>query len=96
MSDSQPDQKPMRLTRYQDVEVVCDRNRSFGQPIVDRLGVPVSAIIERFVAGEDPEEIATDFDIGYGELFELLRVDLAYPNYREQCETVFELGATNG
>lgn len=85
--------KPMRLTRYWDVEVVCDRNRSFGQPILDRLGVPISAIIERFVAGEDPEEIATDFGVQFGELFELLRVEIDDPNYRRQAETTYELWA---
>jgi len=89
--------EPMRLTRYNKVDVVCDKERSFGRPIVDRLGIPVSAIIERFVAGESPNEICDDFDdVTPNELFDILRVELDDPAYRRHCETAYEIWVLGG
>jgi len=42
-------------------DVVIDPRISFGRPVLDRLGVRTAVLYERFMAGEDIEELARDY-----------------------------------
>jgi uncharacterized protein (DUF433 family) len=44
-------------------DVVIDPERSFGQPVLGKYGVPTSAIKLSFDAGRSPREISRDFEI---------------------------------
>ena len=42
--------------------VVIDPRISFGRPVLDGLGVRTEILVERFMAGEDINELARDYD----------------------------------
>lgn len=43
-------------------EVIIDPRLSFGRPVLDRLGVRTSILMERFMAGEDIADLARDYE----------------------------------
>lgn len=63
----------IQLTEYRGVSVIVDPLINFGRPHVDKVGVEVGVIHERFDAGESVRDIADDFLMDNGEIEELLR-----------------------
>ena len=53
--------------------VVIDPRLSFGRPVIDGSGVPVSEIAERFQAGDSLEHLAEDFGLSFEKVQEALR-----------------------
>lgn len=52
---------PAPRGRKDSADVVIDPRISFGRPVLDRLGVRTAILYERFMAGEDIEELARDY-----------------------------------
>lgn len=50
---------------------------SFGRPVVTGTGIPVSAIYERYKAGDSVAEIAQDFRLETGAVEEAIRCEAA-------------------
>lgn len=53
--------------------VKVDPRFAFGQPLFIRGGARMEDVLERFSAGEDPNELAEDFGVPVQDLYELLR-----------------------
>jgi uncharacterized protein (DUF433 family) len=43
--------------------ILMDPKLSFGKPVIVETGIPVSVIVGRYRAGEDPNAIANDYSI---------------------------------
>ena len=52
---------PAPRGRKDSADVVIDPRISFGRPVLDRLGVRTAILYERFMAGEDIDELARDY-----------------------------------
>lgn len=56
--------------------IVVDPGICFGEPHIDGTRVPVHAVVDRFVAGEDMWATADDFAVSDTAVFEALRFGL--------------------
>ena len=63
----------IRLPRYPGVDVTVDPRINFGQPTLARRGIRVADVLNRVRAGEDPEQVAYDYDLRPGEVQAVLR-----------------------
>jgi uncharacterized protein (DUF433 family) len=63
----------IRLPAYEHATVVADPERSFGQPIFERSAVPVSSVLDRFLAGEDIDTVSEEFGVPRAEIEDVLR-----------------------
>jgi len=57
--------------------VMLDPTVAFGRPVVARLGVATSVIVDRINAGESPEELASDYGAEPEEIFDALAYERA-------------------
>lgn len=57
--------------------VVIDPHVSFGRPVIARLGVSTSVIVDRVNAGEDPDELAKDYGATTDEIMDALAYERA-------------------
>jgi len=57
--------------------VECDPDRGFGMPRFIRGGAPMSAVIDRYRAGESICEVAEDFDLRVSDVEDVIRAALA-------------------
>jgi uncharacterized protein (DUF433 family) len=57
--------------------VVISPSVSFGRPVIAGTGIPVSAIYERYKAGDSVEELARDFRLGTSAVEEAIRCEAA-------------------
>jgi len=55
--------------------IAIDPAIAFGRPVISGSRVPTVEIFERFIAGESPEEIATDFGRTVDEVHEAIRCE---------------------
>ena len=53
----------VRGTEGEPKVILMDPKLSFGKPVIVETGIPVSVIVGRYRAGEDPSEIARDYSI---------------------------------
>jgi uncharacterized protein (DUF433 family) len=53
--------------------VVVDPLRGFGQPVVEGTGIPVTAIAERFDAGDKMEDLVADYRLEPSQVLEAVR-----------------------
>ena len=63
---------PPLPTRRDTKSVMIDPTVSFGRPVLSRLGVSTSVIVDRVNAGEEPVEIATDYGATSDEIMDAL------------------------
>lgn len=73
---------PIKLypfTRRKDLsepkEVMIDPTIAFGRPVIAGKGTPTFVIFERFMAGDDPEEIAHDYEVNKEKVLEAIRCE---------------------
>ena len=68
---------PLRLwPAGRDKLIVVDPSRSFGQPIVDQYGVPVSALVAAYIANDnDIDRVARWYDVSPGAVDAALRFE---------------------
>jgi uncharacterized protein (DUF433 family) len=52
--------------------IVIDARRSFGRPIVARLGISTAVIVDQIDAGESIAGIAADYELGQEEVEEAI------------------------
>jgi uncharacterized protein (DUF433 family) len=57
--------------------IVMDAAISFGRPVISGTGIPTSAVFERFMAGEEPEDLARDYRRPLIEITEVIRCEKA-------------------
>ncbi len=57
--------------------VVIDPARSFGRPLLAKIGAATSAIAERYKAGESIDALAADYDCGHEDIEEAVRCELS-------------------
>lgn len=57
--------------------VVIDPRLAFGRPVLAGTRIPTNVIAQRLVTGENPEEIAEDYDRNVSEILEAIRWELA-------------------
>ena len=55
--------------------VAIDPTVAFGRPVISGSRVPTVEIFERFIAGESPDEIASDFGRTVDEIHEAIRCE---------------------
>lgn len=55
--------------------VVIDPRISFGRPVLTQGGVRTEVIQDRFLAGDSPSEMASDFDVSESVILEALRFE---------------------
>ena len=55
--------------------IVIDPRRRFGRPVLVRTNIETSAIADRFFAGEDPADLARDFEVPESEIADALRFE---------------------
>jgi uncharacterized protein (DUF433 family) len=55
--------------------IVIDPRVSFGRPVIAGSGVPTSAILERYLAGEGFEHLALDYNRSTLEIEEAIRCE---------------------
>lgn len=55
---------------------VIDPRISFGRPIVAGSGIPTSAIVQRYLAGEGYEHLANDYRLGVEQIQEAVRCEI--------------------
>jgi uncharacterized protein (DUF433 family) len=53
-----------------------DREQAFGQPLVVHGGARVEDLVDRFKAGDDVAEKASDFGVAKAEVEDIIRVAL--------------------
>jgi uncharacterized protein (DUF433 family) len=68
-SDFSPKSEPRR--------VVMSPTMSFGRPVIVGTGIPVSAIYERYTAGDSVTDLARDFRLGTSAVEEAIRCEAA-------------------
>jgi uncharacterized protein (DUF433 family) len=57
--------------------IVIDPRIAFGRPIIVPTGISTAAITERIDAGETPEEVAADYELGPAEIEEAILYERA-------------------
>lgn len=55
--------------------VVIDSRRSYGRPIVDRLGITTSVLFERYQAGDSRQQLAEEYGATQEEIDEAIRCE---------------------
>jgi uncharacterized protein (DUF433 family) len=60
----------------QEGAVVIDPRMAFGRPALTRAGVTTHVIADRFVAGDDPREMAEDYRVDLADIMEAIRFEL--------------------
>jgi uncharacterized protein (DUF433 family) len=71
--DSNAETAPATDPRF----VVMTPTVSFGRPVIDGTGIPVSSIYERYLAGDSVAELAQDFRLDVTEIEEAIRCEAA-------------------
>jgi uncharacterized protein (DUF433 family) len=71
--DSDSDAQPKHDPRV----IVINPAISFGRPVVVGTGIPVTAIYERYRAGDSVSELARDFDLNISAIEEAIRCEAA-------------------
>ena len=66
----------IRLPKYGEAEVIVDPRFGFGQPVLERNGVRVEDVLDRFHAGESMDVIADDFNVPQRTVEQLIRASL--------------------
>lgn len=56
--------------------VVIDPSLAFGRPALAKAGVTTHVIADRFVAGDDPQEMAADYRVDLADIMEAIRFEL--------------------
>jgi uncharacterized protein (DUF433 family) len=56
--------------------IVIDPRISFGRPVVSGSGIPTSAIVQRYLAGEGYEHLAKDYRLGIDQIQEAVRCEI--------------------
>jgi len=56
--------------------VVIDPRVSFGRPVLKGTGIQTSVVLNRFLAGDSPEELAEDYGRPRGEIDEAIRWEI--------------------
>lgn len=62
-------------TRQGPRAVVVDPKLSFGRPVLVKAGVTTSVIQDRFLAGDSPNEMASDYAVDESDIWEALRFE---------------------
>jgi uncharacterized protein (DUF433 family) len=57
--------------------VVMNSAVSFGRPVIDGTGIPVSSVYERYKAGDSVSDLAQDFRVEIGAIEEAIRCEAA-------------------
>ncbi|MCI0364555.1 MAG: DUF433 domain-containing protein, partial [Phycisphaerales bacterium] len=68
---------PPLPNRHEAKTVMIDPRVSFGRPVLARLGVSTSVIVDRVNAGEEPAEIAKDYGATSDEIMDALAYERA-------------------
>ena len=55
--------------------VVIDPRIAFGRPVIAQGGIATEVIHQRFIAGDSPKEIASDFEVSESIVLEALRFE---------------------
>ncbi len=71
--DTESDSPPKTDPRV----VVMNPAISFGRPVIEGTGIPVSSIYERYKAGDSIAELAQDFRLGTSAIEEAIRCEAA-------------------
>jgi uncharacterized protein (DUF433 family) len=66
---AEPDSKPVGA-------VVIDPRMAFGRPALTRAGVTTAVIADRFLARDDPAEMAADYRVDVADIWEAIRFEL--------------------
>jgi uncharacterized protein (DUF433 family) len=64
----------LQLPTYHRAQVVVDPQRAFGLPMLVHGGARVEDLVDRFVAGDDLDDIADDFGVPRDEVEDVIRV----------------------
>jgi uncharacterized protein (DUF433 family) len=64
----------IRLVAFEPAEVVVDPDRAFGQPILTRSRVRVADLAAMVGAGEDPHDVAVEYEVTDDEVRAAARV----------------------
>jgi uncharacterized protein (DUF433 family) len=64
------------LPQFREVPVVVNPEVAFGRPYLVKTGVQVESVLDRYVAGDGIDLLATDFELTDREIEELLRAEL--------------------
>jgi uncharacterized protein (DUF433 family) len=64
----------LQLPTYHRAQVVVDPRRAFGLPMLVHGGARVEDLVDRFVAGDDLDDIADDFGVPRDEVEDVIRV----------------------
>jgi uncharacterized protein (DUF433 family) len=57
--------------------IVMNSAVSFGRPVINGTGIPVSSIYERYKAGDSVADLAQDFRVEIGAIEEAIRCEAA-------------------
>jgi uncharacterized protein (DUF433 family) len=71
--DNRSDAAPVSAPRI----VVINPTVSFGRPVIAGTGIPVSAIYDRYRAGDSVADLKRDFHLETGEIEEAIRGEAA-------------------
>jgi uncharacterized protein (DUF433 family) len=73
-----PDGFPVRLRlrsyRQANADVILDPRFGYGKPVFERTKVRTKDVMRQFLAGEKPEDIASDYDLTEDEVLAAIRV----------------------
>lgn len=77
-----PDGYPVRLRlrsyRQAKADVILDPRFGYGKPVFERTKVRTKDVMRQFLAGERPEDIASDYDLTEDEVLAAIRVLSGY------------------
>ncbi|MGH3872009.1 MAG: DUF433 domain-containing protein [Pseudonocardiaceae bacterium] len=77
-----PDGFPVRLRlrsyRQANADVILDPGFGYGKPVFERTKVRTKDVMRQFLAGEKPEDIASDYDLTEDEVLAAIRVLSGY------------------
>lgn len=59
-------------------EIVINPEVMFGRPVISGTRIDTATVLERFEAGESPEEIATDFSVSPEQVVEAVRCEVGW------------------
>lgn len=63
----------IQLPGYDRARVVVDPNRGFGRPMIERKGIPIDEIIDRWWAGESIRSLSDDFELDEPQVEDVIR-----------------------
>ena len=64
----------IRLPAFEPTDVVVDPDRAFGQPILAHSRVRVADLAAMVNAGEDPHDVATEYEVTDDEVWAATRI----------------------